>query len=293
MNSTAPINPELRQAIRDEEHLKLLRIGFFVAAGTKVLMALIGLLYAGMGVVIAITTANARVPAGQHAPPAEFRWFFFLFGVCILLVGSGLVVLNLMVARRLRQRRSRVFCIVVAAIGCIFIPYGTLLGVLAMLVLCRPSVTALFEAGSAAGDSSKKPADFSQPDVPPPVAAPAAPPALGPQNSVAETGDATGGIIPYKNPHALVAYYCGIFSLIPCLGIILGPIAVAFGVSGLRARKRRPAVRGLAHAWTAIFLGSIVIVAHVLAGVALVHSVRAERSRAAAVRFESRAHPRH
>ena len=28
-------------------------------------------------------------------------------------------------------------------------------------------------------------------------------------------GDATGGVIPYKNVPALVAYYLGVFSLIP------------------------------------------------------------------------------
>ena len=36
-----------------------------------------------------------------------------------------------------------------------------------------------------------------------------------------EQGDATGGIIPYKNGPALMAYYLGIFSLIPCLGLVL------------------------------------------------------------------------
>jgi hypothetical protein len=35
-------------------------------------------------------------------------------------------------------------------------------------------------------------------------------------------GDATGGIIPYKNPSALIAYYCGLFSLFPILGVFLG-----------------------------------------------------------------------
>jgi hypothetical protein len=35
-------------------------------------------------------------------------------------------------------------------------------------------------------------------------------------------GDGTGGLIPYKNPKALLAYYFGVFSLIPVLGIPLG-----------------------------------------------------------------------
>jgi hypothetical protein len=34
----------------------------------------------------------------------------------------------------------------------------------------------------------------------------------GSNNPPAATGDVTGGIIPYKKPAALIAYYCGIFS---------------------------------------------------------------------------------
>ena len=50
-------------------------------------------------------------------------------------------------------------------------------------------------------------------------------------------GDATGGIIPYKNPAALIAYYCGIFSLLPIVGIVVGIPAVVLGIVGLRRRK--------------------------------------------------------
>src|SRR3989442_1081509 len=42
-----------------------------------------------------------------------------------------------------------------------------------------------------------------------------------------------GGIstlIPYTNPKALIAYYLGIFGLIPCLGAILGPAALVLGI---------------------------------------------------------------
>ena len=35
----------------------------------------------------------------------------------------------------------------------------------------------------------------------------------------ANQGDATGGLIPYKNAPALLAYYISLLSLIPILGI--------------------------------------------------------------------------
>ena len=33
-------------------------------------------------------------------------------------------------------------------------------------------------------------------------------------------GDATGGVIPYKNPMALTGYYLGFLSLLPLIGIL-------------------------------------------------------------------------
>ncbi|MCH1496985.1 MAG: hypothetical protein L7U72_17320 [Rubripirellula sp.] len=69
--------------------------------------------------------------------------------------------------------------------------------------------------------------------------------------------DGTGGVIPYKNPSALVAYYLGIFSFLPFIGLILAVPAFILGVLGLMARKRNPAVRGSVHAWIGIILGGI------------------------------------
>jgi hypothetical protein len=68
-------------------------------------------------------------------------------------------------------------------------------------------------------------------------------------------GDGTGGLIPYKNPKALIAYYLGIFSFIPLLGIFLGIAAFVLGILGLRDRKRNPVIKGSIHAWIGIVVG--------------------------------------
>ena len=70
-----------------------------------------------------------------------------------------------------------------------------------------------------------------------------------------EKGDATGGLIPYKNSQALIAYYCGVFSLIPGLGCVLGIVAVVLGVMGLQYAKKHPKAKGKGHAITGIVLG--------------------------------------
>jgi len=70
-------------------------------------------------------------------------------------------------------------------------------------------------------------------------------------------GDGTGGMIPYKNPAALTAYYLGLFSLFPLLGLFLAIPAFILGIVGLRARKRNPAIKGSVHAWIGIVMGGI------------------------------------
>jgi len=69
--------------------------------------------------------------------------------------------------------------------------------------------------------------------------------------------DTTGGLIPYRNPAALVAYYLGVFSAVPFVGLPLGLAAVILGVRGLRARKKNPAVRGGIHAGIGIGCGCL------------------------------------
>lgn len=81
-------------------------------------------------------------------------------------------------------------------------------------------------------------------------------------------GDSTGGIIPYKNPSALIAYYCGIFSLLPCIGLIPGIAGLILGIRGLQYRSRHPEVRGSVHAWIGVVMGGIMSLIW-LAGIAL------------------------
>lgn len=88
-------------------------------------------------------------------------------------------------------------------------------------------------------------------------AASAPPTVPGPvsRGASAEGGDATGGLIPYKNVPALMAYYCGVFSIIPFFPI--GIAAFVLGIIGLKRRKRSPVIRGAAHAWIGIIIGGL------------------------------------
>jgi hypothetical protein len=79
------------------------------------------------------------------------------------------------------------------------------------------------------------------------------------QSTAATEGDGTGGLIPYKNAPALIAYYCGVFSLLACIPIFLPiPIAaVILGIKGLQKANAEPHVKGRVHAWIGIIGGVI------------------------------------
>ncbi len=68
-----------------------------------------------------------------------------------------------------------------------------------------------------------------------------------------KSDEAVAGLIPYKNPPALIAYYLGLFSLLPCFP--LGIAAFILGIIGLRNVKRNPEVHGTVHAWIGIVMG--------------------------------------
>jgi hypothetical protein len=88
-----------------------------------------------------------------------------------------------------------------------------------------------------------------------------------------EEGDVTGGLIPYKNGKALASYYCGVFSLIPCFGAILGPIAIILGFLGFSYANKHPKAAGKAHAIVGIVLGLLTTLGHL--GVVLLIAIGA------------------
>lgn len=77
--------------------------------------------------------------------------------------------------------------------------------------------------------------------------------------------DAVESLIPYKNPQGLMAYYAGVFALIPCVGLILGPAAFILGILGVRYANKYPTAGGKGHAIAGIVLGTLVVLGHLAA----------------------------
>ena len=136
------------QAVIDQEHLKLLALGYFIMAGVTAFFSLFALLYVAMGAVIGFTGLHAH-RSDDRVPPALFGLIFAGIGLLICAMFLGGAILKFFAARNIKRRKSRTFCMVVAGLSCLEIPYGTALGVATFMVLGRKSVRDLFEANAA------------------------------------------------------------------------------------------------------------------------------------------------
>jgi hypothetical protein len=70
----------------------------------------------------------------------------------------------------------------------------------------------------------------------------------------------TGAVMippPPNNAKALAAYRCALYGLIPVLGLLMGPLALALGILGWRHFRKVPDDRGAGHAVTGIVLGTL------------------------------------
>jgi hypothetical protein len=267
MTALPPLYRDQRKI--DADHLRLLVLFHYIGAA----LSGVGLLFVfGHYSFLRFVLSHTRPAAGHAhgpAPDEVFKiliWFYLVFALWFLLSGIS----DLISARCIRARRHRVFSLLVAGLNLVHTPAGTMLGVFTFVVLLRDSVREVYE-GPAPTGAGQPPREASAPlvststpnsmsDIPPSIPQP--PPI--PSTPVENRGDATGGIIPYKNPHALTAYYLGVFSIFPVLGFFFGVAAIVLGVSGLRQKKRNPVIRGSVHAWIGIVCGSLSVAAHVL-----------------------------
>jgi hypothetical protein len=136
----------MRQSVIDEEHLKLLSLGYMVSAGVSAFFSLFGLLYVLMGVIMSRAFSHMPETVGKmgQEPPAFIGWILAGIGLAIFVLLIALAIAKSYAAVCIKRRKSRIFCMVVAGISCLEVPYGTVLGVFSFLVLGRDSIIRLF-----------------------------------------------------------------------------------------------------------------------------------------------------
>jgi hypothetical protein len=130
-----PLRPE------DLEHLRLLAIFHYVVAGMQALFACLPLIHLTVG--IAMLTVPKRM--GSDGAEGMVGWMFVVMATVFILAGWTIALCTFFAGRALAARRRWVYCVVVdALLAALCMPFGTILGVLSILVLVRPQVKAAF-----------------------------------------------------------------------------------------------------------------------------------------------------
>src|SRR6266496_1738205 len=126
---------------KDEENLRLLSIFHYVVAGIASLFGLFPLFYVGMGALMLCDKFDASHPDPMARP---FGWVMIFIGAFFFLACLAFVVCLVIAGRYLTRRRHYTFCLVAAALACMFMPFGTVLGAFTIVVLQKDSVRQLF-----------------------------------------------------------------------------------------------------------------------------------------------------
>lgn len=129
---------------QDSEHLRLLSVFHYIAGGLAALVSLFPILHVCIGILL--MNQPGRFTLGVPSPfPIELMGMMFaILGGLIIFCGWVLAGLTLFAGRCLAKRKHHFFCMVTAALNCLFFPIGTALGVFTLIVLLRPSVRSLF-----------------------------------------------------------------------------------------------------------------------------------------------------
>ncbi len=165
------ISEEQRIVVR--ERLRLLTLAAYIRGGITLAFSCFFVIYVLMFTMLATTPDSGWTDGNVAAHPSSvspsnllaspspaprvvnpgppkviFRVMAGVFGGFALL-GWTFGGLTAYTGWCVRQRRHKLFVLIISGLNCIFIPYGTLFGIAAILVLSSPGTKAEFEAKSS------------------------------------------------------------------------------------------------------------------------------------------------
>jgi hypothetical protein len=153
---------KLRQQIIDEEHLRLLSLFHYIAGGITLFFSLIILFEFLLLLVFwegLMQQYDQHRFTSNHELDATFLTIFFYLLLFILLIVITFGILEILSARFIKLRKHRTFSFIIAILNLLSIPYGTILGIMTIIVLSRNSVKEIYSAANNLIYAESQPVD--------------------------------------------------------------------------------------------------------------------------------------
>lgn len=129
---------------RDLKHLKILSVLHYVLAGYFIFM---GIWISFFILNIIIGSVKILCDSNGIPNPSESldSWGAVFFVSALFILWWILATSLILTGNKLRKRKSRTFCLIIAGAECLSFPLGTFLGVFTLITLSRNSIKEIFE----------------------------------------------------------------------------------------------------------------------------------------------------
>ena len=128
----------------DEKNLGLLATFHYVVGAFIALFSSVFLMHVVMGIVMLTSPESMGGSGGGQPPPPFLGAIFLIMGSLAVLAGWSVGACIIFAGRCLNRRVRHTFCLVAAGLACLWMPFGTVLGVFAFITLSKPHIRGLF-----------------------------------------------------------------------------------------------------------------------------------------------------
>lgn len=136
---------------QNEQYLKILAIFHFVIGGIAGLFACFPIMHFAMGIFMTVLSLTPGAVEGDMPffPAGIVGVMFTVIAGAAMAFGWAFAISLILAGFGLLRKKWYIFCLVMAGVACMFMPFGTVLGVFTLILLLKPEVKARFEGALA------------------------------------------------------------------------------------------------------------------------------------------------
>lgn len=134
----------METAKNNTNHLEMISIFHYALAGLIFLKGLTKIFFMGIGIIAAAGVLSER-PQGMGIALFVLFLIFLAIPLLLLSLACAMAILVLLAGRYISTRKHLGYCQIIAAIECLCVPLGTILGIFTFMQLTKPEVKETFK----------------------------------------------------------------------------------------------------------------------------------------------------